>query len=89
MAPHHNEDLLLGHASVPREGLLAGEDHLAPEADPDRPCRPTEVLLAPPESALLPRLFRHLAGTPPGSAQQPAEASRGAPIPAMPTTGGC
>jgi hypothetical protein len=49
--------------------------------------RPTEVLLAPPESAILPRLFRHLAGTPPGSAQQRAEVSRGAPIPAMPTTG--
>ena len=45
MAPHHNEDLLLGHASVPREGLLAGEDHLAPEADPDRPGRPTEFCL--------------------------------------------
>ena len=35
-APHHNEDLLLGHVGVPREGLLAREDHLAPEADRDR-----------------------------------------------------
>src|SRR5687767_10472769 len=60
-APHHDEDLLLGHVGVPREGLLAGGDHLAPEADRGRAGRPTEVLLAPPEPALLPRLFRHLA----------------------------
>jgi hypothetical protein len=35
-APHHNEDLLLGHVGVAREGLLAGRNHLAPEADRGR-----------------------------------------------------
>src|SRR5215217_8165345 len=35
-------------------------DHLAPEADLGRACGPTEVLLAAPEAALLPLLFRHL-----------------------------
>src|SRR5215203_974138 len=42
------------------EDCLPG-DHLAPEADCGRAGRPTEVLLAAPEAALLPRLFRHLA----------------------------
>ena len=33
-APHRNEDLLLGHVDVAREGLLAGRNHLASEAEP-------------------------------------------------------
>ena len=35
-APHHNEDLLLGHVGGPREGLLAGRNHLAPEVERGR-----------------------------------------------------